>query len=173
MGTSSSLFNMLLQTVNGTSTTGLFSTALKYALEELASEVGETNLDISNWRPNPFYRYNIDTNLNALDKQLTLVDGGEDNQNVPFHPLIQPNRHVDVIFAVDSSADTNDTFPTTKSAGNWPAGLSLIATYERSRSSIANGTGALSYLARRKASIRANTLAQLSQASQTQTHSST
>ncbi|KAF7594148.1 Lysophospholipase 1 [Aspergillus hancockii] len=48
-----------------------------------------------------------------------------------MHPLIQPQRNVDVIFAVDSSADTN----------NWPDGTSLIATYERSRSgTINNGT---------------------------------
>jgi lysophospholipase len=60
------------------------------------------------------------------------VDGGEDGQNVPLNPLIQPIRNVDVIFAVDSSADT--TF-------FWPNGTSLVATYERSlNSTIENGT---------------------------------
>ncbi|KAK2811916.1 hypothetical protein FQN49_008418, partial [Arthroderma sp. PD_2] len=53
--------------------------------------------------------------------------------NIPLHPLIQPSRHVDVIFAVDSSADTDF---------NWPNGNTLVATYQRSlnTSGIANGT---------------------------------
>lgn len=61
-----------------------------------------------------------------------MVDGGEDLQNIPLNPLIQPIRGVDVIFAVDSSADT--TY-------NWPNGTALRATYERSlNSTISNGT---------------------------------
>jgi lysophospholipase len=63
---------------------------------------------------------------------LTLTDGGEDGQNIPLYPLIQPQRHVDVIFAVDSSADTTYS---------WPNGTSLVATYERSlNTTIENGT---------------------------------
>lgn len=45
-----------------------------------------------------------------------------DNQNIPLWPLIQPEREVDVIFAVDASADT--TY-------NWPNGSSLVQTYQR------------------------------------------
>ena len=53
--------------------------------------------------------------------------------------MIQPNRHIDVIFAVDSSADTST---------NYPNGSALVKTYERTPnvssgsalSSIANGT---------------------------------
>ena len=62
------------------------------------------------------------------------MDGGEDLQNIPLHPLIQPDRHVDVIFAVDSSADTDSI---------WPNGTALVASYQRSLASsgtIANGT---------------------------------
>ncbi|KAH7017943.1 acyl transferase/acyl hydrolase/lysophospholipase [Microdochium trichocladiopsis] len=59
-----------------------------------------------------------------------LVDGGEDLQNIPLDPLIQPARAVDVIFATDSSADIN----------NWPNATALRATYVRSLTSIANGT---------------------------------
>ncbi|CAI4218757.1 unnamed protein product [Parascedosporium putredinis] len=51
--------------------------------------------------------------------------------DIPDSPLIQPIREVDVIFAVDSSADT--TY-------NWPNGTALRASYERSLNSIANGT---------------------------------
>lgn len=51
---------------------------------------------------------------------------------MPLNPLLQPVRAVDVIFAVDSSADT--TF-------NWPNGTALRASYERSLSAtMANGT---------------------------------
>ena len=57
------------------------------------------------------------------------------------HPLIQPVRHVDVIFAVDSSADTTATSPTNNSGLNWPNGASLVNTYNRSLvASIQNGT---------------------------------
>ena len=89
--------------------------------------------DIASYDPNPFYKYNEHSSPYAAQKLLDVVDGGEDGQNVPLHPLIQPERHVDVIFAVDSSADT-DYY--------WPNGTSLVATYERSLNSsgIANGT---------------------------------
>lgn len=67
---------------------------------------------------------------------MTLVDGGEDLQNLPLHPLTQPQRNVDVIFAIDSSADT------LKENGelNWPNGTALVATYARSLLPIANDT---------------------------------
>lgn len=45
-----------------------------------------------------------------------------DNQNIPLWPLIQPERQVDIIFAVDASADT-DYY--------WPNGSSLVQTYNR------------------------------------------
>lgn len=53
---------------------------------------------------------------------LELVDGGEDGQNIPLWPLLQPERQVDVILAVDSSANTKY---------NWPNGSSLVHTYRR------------------------------------------
>ena len=139
MGTSSSLFNEILTTVNGTNTTGLLSSGLQNALVDVLSDVGSADDDIADY-PNPFYDFHSDSNPYAVSKQLTLVDGGEDLQNIPFHPLIQPIRHVDVIFAVDTSADTNTTDVPSDGAANWPAGLSLQATYERSLSTIQNGT---------------------------------
>ncbi len=46
--------------------------------------------------------------------------------------MIQPTRNVDVIFAIDSSADT--TY-------NWPNGTAIVATYERSLDvKLQNGT---------------------------------
>ena len=118
----------------------MLSSALQDIITSILKVLGNHDNDIADY-PNPFYGYNNDSNVFAEDIQLTLVDGGEDLQNIALHPLIQPYRHVDVIFAVDSSADTNHSWPVHGSAQNWPDGASLIATYERSQSAIGNGTG--------------------------------
>ncbi|KAF2749794.1 lysophospholipase [Sporormia fimetaria CBS 119925] len=132
MGTSSSLFNQIilnLDTVEG------IPDFLRNTLKGFLSGIGQDNNDIADYTPNPFYHYNNETNPSAQTKRLTLVDGGEDLQNIPLHPLIQPVRAVDVIFAVDSSADTIEN------ALNWPNGTALIATYERSlNETMQNGT---------------------------------
>ena len=128
MGTSSTLFNQFLLQLNTTT----ISQTLKNLLQSILTGLSEGDDDVAQWQPNPFYGFNNDTNRNAQSTELTLVDGGEDNQNIPLYPLIQPVRDVDVIFAVDSSADT-DNF--------WPNGSSLVATYERSlNKTIENGT---------------------------------
>jgi lysophospholipase len=118
MGTSSSLFNQFLLRINGT-TSGLLTDALTSVLKDIGNE----NNDIAQYQPNPFYHFNNATNRDAFVEELSLVDGGEDLQNIPLYPLIQPFRAVDVIFAVDSSADTTYI---------WPNGTALVASYERS-----------------------------------------
>lgn len=148
MGTSSTLFNqfflMFNQTVN-------FAKVIEDPIQKILDKIGgSTNNDIVSlclrlspraetdpnipqalYDPNPFSNYNPGTNINANTDTLTLVDGGEDFQNIPLNPLIQPVRNVDVIFAIDSSADTSE---------NWPNGTSLVATYDRSHNaSIENG----------------------------------
>ena len=139
MGTSSTLFNQALTVINGTNTTGLLSSALQDGIEAVLGSIGSDENDIADY-PNPFCGWNNDSSY-AYSRRLTLVDGGEDNQNVPLHPLIQPLRHVDVIFAVDSSADTTDAYPTNASATGWPDGASLMATYQRSlNATMENGT---------------------------------
>lgn len=55
-------------------------------------------------------------------QNLTLVDAGETNQNVPLEPLLQEARAVDAIIAIDSSADTEYS---------WPNGSALYTTYTR------------------------------------------
>lgn len=127
MGTSSSLFNQFLLNLNSTD----ISATLKSFLARILEGLGNDNNDIADYTPNPFFHYSPVTDPGANSTRLTLVDGGEDLQNIPLHPLIQPNRHVDVIFAVDSSADTNY---------NWPNATALVATYERSLSDVANST---------------------------------
>ncbi|KAE9962250.1 hypothetical protein BLS_000591 [Venturia inaequalis] len=119
MGTSSSLFNQALLQLNQTS----IPDVLKNILNGFLSNLGRDDDDIAEYSPNPFYKYNPATNAGADFTTLDLVDGGENGENIPIHPLIQPNRDVDVIFAVDSSADTTYF---------WPNATSLVATYERS-----------------------------------------
>jgi lysophospholipase len=139
MGTSSSLFNQGLLLVNSSESSGPFSDALQSVFTSVLERIGRNDDDIADY-PNPFYGWNNRTNPNHNSTQLTLVDGGEDNQNIPLNPLIQPARHVDVIFAIDSSADTNETWPTANSATGWPNGASLQATYRRSLETIQNYT---------------------------------
>ena len=127
MGTSSSLFNQFLLNINNTGIPSAFKGVINSILENL----NQSNNDIADYRPNPFYQYNNGSSLSARSKSLTLVDGGEDLQNIPLYPLIQSTRRVDVIFAVDSSADTDK---------HWPNGTALVATYDRSLNVIQNGT---------------------------------
>jgi lysophospholipase len=127
MGTSSTLFNEVLVELNTSSIPSFLTTIFTNLLDD----VGFSNNDIAQYQPNPFYGFNNATNRNAQSNELTLVDGGEDGQNIPLYPLIQPQRGLDVIFAIDSSADVN----------NWPNGTSLVATYQRSlNNTIENGT---------------------------------
>jgi lysophospholipase len=130
MGTSSSLFNQILLNLNSTGID--LPESILSLIQGALQGLDEDDNDIADYSPNPFFGYRSGENPNAEQQRLTLVDGGEDLQNIPFHPLIQPERHLDVIFAIDSSADT----PTT-----WPNGTSMVATYERTAGDIANGTG--------------------------------
>jgi lysophospholipase len=127
MGTSSTLFNQFILNLNETDIPG----TLKSLIANILGGVDEDNNDIADYTPNPFFHYRPEHNPSANSTRLTLVDGGEDLQNIPLHPLIQPYRNVDVIFAVDSSADTNY---------NWPNATALVATYERSQSNMSNNT---------------------------------
>lgn len=118
VGTSSTLFNALfnmLITSDGDS-------IIKQALQDILGAISQEQNDVS-VLPNPFrgYRQN-DPNVTVSRLQnITLVDGGEDNQNVPINTLLLPQREMDLILAVDNSADTTD----------WPNGTSLHETFLR------------------------------------------
>lgn len=134
MGTSSSLFNTGLMQLDSFGLTGILRKFVESTLEFLSA----TESDIADYSPNPFFGVNSAINPSAETRDLTLVDGGLDMQNIPLHPLIQPTRHVDVIFAMDNSADT---VRLNGSLSNWPNGTAIIATYERSINLvIGNGT---------------------------------
>ena len=119
LGTSSSLFNVALLQLESSSISGI----LRRLAENVLNELSDAETDTAIYSPNPFYKVKRSVNPAADSTSLTLVDGGLDGQNIPLEPLIQPSRNLDVVFAVDSSADTTT---------NWPNGTSLVATYARS-----------------------------------------
>ena len=122
MATSSSLFNQFLLHVDSETQ---YPKAIRDIVKDILTDVSNDEFDIANWQPNPFAGYQGDSALgastdNAASQDLTMCDGGEDAQNVPFHPLLQNNRKIDTIFAVDSTADSN----------NWPIGSTLVSSTE-------------------------------------------
>jgi len=102
-GTSSTLFNQIVLQFN---TTVSLPSFLENGIQDALNHFGESNNDIASY-VNPFVGVHPATNLGANSPELTLVDGGEDGENIPLHPLIQPFRAVDAIFAIDSSNDVN------------------------------------------------------------------
>lgn len=136
MGTSSSLFNQIILYIKDGNSRYVPDDIPKFIVDALASflnSLGDKSNDIADWTPNPFKGWNKANNPSVNETRLTLVDGGEDLQNVPYHPHLFPERNVDVVFSIDSSADTDSS---------WPDGASAIASYERSlQPSVANGTG--------------------------------
>lgn len=126
MGTSSTLFNQFLLRINDTSLPKFIVKLASHFLNDLSDDYN----DIAIYSPNPFkdtdYQVGNASKSISDSRDLFLVDGGEDNQNVPLNPLIQKQRGLDVVFALDNSADTNQS---------WPDGASLVNTYERQFSS--------------------------------------
>ncbi|KAL4908707.1 hypothetical protein BDW74DRAFT_187287 [Aspergillus multicolor] len=129
MGSSSTLFNEFLLQIDSKDIPKVLEDVIGTVLKGLSVN----HEDIAVYSPNPFHGYRESEADYAKTTALSIVDGGEDNENIPLHPLIQPPRAVDVIFAIDSSADTDSS---------WPNGTSLVATYQRSleTSQMANGT---------------------------------
>ncbi|GEQ67481.1 hypothetical protein JCM33374_g1146 [Metschnikowia sp. JCM 33374] len=128
MGTSSTLFNQFVLQINTTS----LSSTLKSIIGNILQDVSKDENDIAVYKPNPFQQYSEAAVQTIVQNDtLFLVDGGEDLQNVPMYPLLQKPRGVDVIFAYDNSADTNQS---------WPNGGSMIASYERQFLEQGNGT---------------------------------
>lgn len=115
MGTSATLFNAgiyNLATANST---------LQSLLGKLLTDILDNDADIAQY-PNPFQGLGFQQDGNATTTRsgekaeeetalLNLVDGGEDNENVPLWPLLHPERNVDVILSIDASADTGYFWP--------------------------------------------------------------
>ncbi|OBA19477.1 hypothetical protein METBIDRAFT_33162 [Metschnikowia bicuspidata var. bicuspidata NRRL YB-4993] len=128
MGTSSSLFNQFVLQINTTSLSSTIQSLISLFLEDISQDEN----DIALYKPNPFQNFS-EAGVDSIvqNDTLYLVDGGEDLQNIPLYPLLQHPREVDVIFAYDNSADTDE---------NWPDGASMVASYQRQFLEQGNGT---------------------------------
>ncbi|CAD6890551.1 unnamed protein product [Tilletia controversa] len=118
VGTSSALFTSLFTSLIRSNGSSFIKDALLLITGTIAA-FGNDVMQIAN----PLRNYGSGNNTGA--ERLTLVDGGLDLQNVPFWPVVQPARELDVVIAVDSSADVS----------NWPNGTAPNATATRGRNS--------------------------------------
>lgn len=116
-GTSSTLFNQGLLQVEATNSSSIVTSAI----EEILGSVSSQSNDVATY-PNPFAGWGEGYSPIANLPNLTLVDGGEPNTNLPLEPLLSPVRNLDAIIAIDSSADTNFA---------WPNGSALYTQYQR------------------------------------------
>lgn len=118
-GTSATLFSGLYLTLISSSSDSLIVDALK----EIAQAVSKEQNDVS-LVPNPFYGYRGNGSVQVTDlRNITLVDGGLDNENVPLWPLVEPARDMDAIIGIDSSADVT----------NWPNASAFYQTSLRAQ----------------------------------------
>ncbi|MBW0500767.1 hypothetical protein O181_040482 [Austropuccinia psidii MF-1] len=127
IGSSASLFNALLSRA----TSALSSTYLHVfkILAKKMSQNGDVVKAITASYPNPFKGVNGTLAFDgAKSDTLEIVDGGENGENIPFNPLLVPARQVDVIVAVDATADTDSSYAY---GANWPNGGSMINTFLR------------------------------------------
>ncbi|KAJ7206533.1 lysophospholipase [Mycena pura] len=116
-GGSSNLWNEF-----NTSTEALAKSTANFStlVNETYPQSPALRLDTSNF-PNPFHGVAPETFADAGETVLTMCDGGLDGQLIPLQPMLVPDRNVDLIVAIDVSAD-ND---------NFAEGAALIATQER------------------------------------------
>ncbi|ODV81899.1 lysophospholipase precursor [Suhomyces tanzawaensis NRRL Y-17324] len=114
VGTSSSLFNQLLVQMDQSVLPPVLKKLLDIGTLPLSLE------DVAYYDPNPFFSSNGSTSIQKAQR-LTLVDGGEDTQNVPLTPFLHSARDVDVLIVNDNSNDRH----------GWPDGTSLVSTYQR------------------------------------------
>jgi lysophospholipase len=118
VGTSSTLFNGLYNELITSGGDSIIQSALEAVLKAVSSDQNDVSV-----LPNPFNGWDTglpQSTISGLD-EITLVDGGEDNQNLPINNLLQPARAMDFILAIDSSADTTD----------WPNGTAIRETFLR------------------------------------------
>lgn len=129
LGTLSSYFNQMILRLRLNDN---INWAARKLLEFVLGSFSDNDADIAAYEPNPFYNSNFGTLQSiSTNKTLHLADGGEDKQNIPLYPFIQPKRKVDVLFAYDNSADTHQ---------HWPNGSSLVYTFKRQFGTQGKGT---------------------------------
>lgn len=109
------VFDLILNGTNGIpqplkSVTAPLANVLEAIVNDSSEEKEPRYEDLFGIYPNPFYQYAPSTTVSDYEL-ITMVDGGIAGQNVPIWPFIQPGRDLDVLIAIDSSADTSDNFP--------------------------------------------------------------
>lgn len=126
MAASSNIFNSVLYWV--TVNDGTFIATLAKAASQF---LDQTRVDLAVIQPNPFMNWsppNLDPNIQGIKQDVTnsdhlsLVDGGTNGELMSFTPLLLRSREIDVIFALDISTDTGDS---------WPLGKALGVTQQR------------------------------------------
>ncbi|KAH7108228.1 lysophospholipase catalytic domain-containing protein [Auriculariales sp. MPI-PUGE-AT-0066] len=125
MGTSSSLFNSILD--EGNKRIKGFApndeAAMVEVFRRLTSRVQTQQNDVAVY-PNPFLGHQIRQFKDGSSDHLELIDGGSNKENIPLGPLLVDAREIDTIFAIDG---TNDD------PNRWPFGDSLFASRNRTR----------------------------------------
>ncbi|KAI0766492.1 phospholipase B [Irpex lacteus] len=122
MGTSASLFNQILDFAhNEIQSFGKDGQALLYSLQRLLRSTRTRADDVANW-PNPFHGIKNDTFEDSGSKWLELIDGSSNAENVPLGPMFVTARGLDMVVAVDGSADDLQS---------WPNGSSIVFTAAR------------------------------------------
>lgn len=129
-GTSSSLFNHVFFSVYKLlesyelDAVSLIETTLKslgLSSEWKALKNPKLHADYALYSPNPFFQYGKKNTSIWESPDLYLVDGGDDGQNIPFHPFLNVARNVDIILAYDMSNERD----------NYPNGTVLARTSQR------------------------------------------
>lgn len=127
VASSSALFNKMIDEIlEGTPLRSLYNSILNaFSSLQLAM--------MTVIKPSPFQGLSwVSRNIRDSD-MLKLVDGGEDGQDVPYVPLVRPERNLDLVLGFDFSTNTPD---------NWPDGTAIRTTYERmTRTSQGDGVG--------------------------------
>lgn len=110
-GTSSSLFNQVfvylyqaLERVPPNTAQGLQRLLTAFGINNVTAS--NYHLEYALYTPNPFFGYKKcpDPRLPASN-HLYLADGGDEGENIPFHPLLIPSRRVDLVLAYDMTSD--------------------------------------------------------------------
>ncbi|KAK0463558.1 phospholipase B [Desarmillaria tabescens] len=121
MGTSSSLFNQILDERREQLMNSEYFEVVTHLLARLLEDVRTQDDDVANW-PNSFRNVAPSTFVDTNSDWLELIDGGSNGEVVPFGPLLVKARGLDVIVGVDSNANDDN---------NWPSGESAIFTANR------------------------------------------
>lgn len=128
-GTSSSLFNHIFATIykllekfqlETASTIERILKTLGLSSEWKQLKTPHFHPDYALFSPNPFYEYGPNSSISD-SPDLYMVDGGDDGQNIPFHPFLIAARGIDIILAYDM----------TNELSNYPNGTVLQRTSER------------------------------------------